>query len=73
MGDFSLIRVPSKYAARMGQTFSSTVGTVMLENVHFTQEDDLYDASMVRAACAPQTLRSLGVAYSLHGDESSFY
>jgi len=28
MGDLSEIKVPSKYAARMGQCFSSTVSTV---------------------------------------------
>lgn len=63
MGDFSMIRVPSKYAARMGQTFSSTVGTVLLEEVQFTNREDIWDANMVRASihspCPPALAPSL--------------
>lgn len=44
MGDFSLIRQPSKYAARMGQVFSSTVGTVILEDVQVGEKDDVWDS-----------------------------
>lgn len=44
MGDFSLIRQPSKFAARMGQVFSSTVGTVILEDVQVGEKDDVWDS-----------------------------
>lgn len=46
MGDFSLIRQPSKYAARMGQVFSSTVGTVILEDVQVGEKEDIWDSEV---------------------------
>ena len=43
-GDLSSIRVPSKYAARMGQTLSSTVGTLTLNENEFVIGEDIYDS-----------------------------
>jgi RNA-dependent RNA polymerase len=45
MGDFSLIRIPGKFAARMGQLFSSTVGTVTISDVQRITIEDVPDAS----------------------------
>lgn len=43
MGDFSKIRSPGKFAARQGQAFSSTVGTVLLDDVQQYVVKDIYD------------------------------
>lgn len=56
MGDFTTIRVPSKYAARMGQTFSSTVGTVILDDVDITMVDDIATKDCVRGLLLLQIL-----------------
>lgn len=45
MGDFSKIRSPGKFAARQGQTFSSTVGTVLLDDVQQHVVKDIYDSN----------------------------
>ena len=43
-GDLSNIRVPSRYAARMGQTLSSTFGTLTLSDNEFAIDDDISDS-----------------------------
>ena len=43
-GNLSGVRVPSKYAARMGQAFSSTVSTLTLSENEFKMSEDIFDA-----------------------------
>lgn len=42
-GDLSSIRVPSRYAARMGQVFSSTISTIRIEENQIQFADDVWD------------------------------
>ncbi|CAG8476071.1 7262_t:CDS:10 [Acaulospora colombiana] len=41
MGDFSTIKSPALYAARMGQCFSSTIGTIELDKSQVKEIDDI--------------------------------
>lgn len=41
LGDFSRIRTPGRYAARVGQAFSDTIGSALVEADHEVRIDDI--------------------------------